>query len=266
MTKQKLNILLAKTDHLAASFKKGLEDYIKFFKSSQDAFRGEKKTYDARPGTIDLPSERGNKLVVTTVEEKLQWLEESAKEYLDALFSQEKTNASGAATALLIVEGKTVGTFTSLELLKLKSLLESGNFLGVYENIPVRSDSEQWDKTSNEMYTNRNIFESTKVLGTKKTTTKESYILQDPNIAKLTDQSKYTPQVASKDTISDLGDYSFQKFTGEWSHRERAEVLRRRSVLLGAVIEALKSANEAEVIKSDLTAEKIFGYLHKGKF
>lgn len=63
----KLNVLLAKTDHLASVFKKGLEDYVKFFKTSQGAFKGEKKTYEPKPGTIDLVNERSNKLVVTTL-------------------------------------------------------------------------------------------------------------------------------------------------------------------------------------------------------
>lgn len=263
MTKQKLNILLAKTDHLAASFKKGLEDYIKFFKTSQGAFKGEKKTYDPRSGTIDSPSERANKLVVSTVNEKLNWLEESSKDYIDALFSQERTNASGKATAELFVEGKSFGTFTSLELLKLKSLLEKGDFVGVYENIPVRNDDEQWNSSTAEMYKGRDIFESPEQKGTKKSITKESYILTDPNISKL-DGAKYTPQLASKDTVTELGDYTYQKFSGEWSHRERASVLKRRTILLGAVIEALKIANEVEVVESTLTSDKIFGYLHKG--
>jgi hypothetical protein len=33
MEKTKMNALLAKTDHLAASYKKMLEDYVKFFKT-----------------------------------------------------------------------------------------------------------------------------------------------------------------------------------------------------------------------------------------
>lgn len=260
----KLNVLLAKTDHLASSFKKMLEDYAKFFKTSQGAFKGEKKTYTPNAGMIDIPTERSNKIVVTTVDEKLQYLEESSKDYLDAIFSQEKTNASGTATATLIVEGKTFGVFTSLELLKLKSLIESGLLVGVYENIPVRNDDEEWNESDNEMYAGRGIFESELQKGIRKSTVKEHYILPDPNLEKVKD-GNYTPQVAVKDTIIDLGNYTYQKFSGEWSHRVRAELLRRRTTLLTAVIEALKIANEVETVKSDLTSEKIFNYLHRGK-
>lgn len=263
MTTQKLNVLLAKTDHLASVFKNGLVDYVTFFKKSQGAFKGEKKTYEPFPGTVDYPNERANKLVVTTVDEKLKYLEESSVDYIDALFAQEKTNATGSAKANLVVDGKVWGEYSTLELLRLKTLLENTTLKELYENIPVRNDDEIWNKTSNEMYANRNIWESGQKEGLHKTTVKESYILPDPNISKV-DGAKYTPQLASKDTIMELGKYTHQRFSGEASHTERAYILNRRSKLLTAVIEALKVANEAEVVASGLTAQKIFNYLHRG--
>ena len=264
MEKNKLNTLLAKTDHLAASFKKCIEDYVRFFKGSQGEFKGEKKTYIPRDNTIDLPSERKNEMVVTTVEEKLGWLEGTSTDYINSLFSQEATNASGKAKAKLVVDGIEFGEFSSLELLRLKSILESGTLEEMYKNIPVRSDSEEWKPTSEEMYNGRKVLESPKLSGTKKSTMKESYILPDPNIGQgKTD--KYIPQIAQKDTVIELGDYTFQKFSGEWSHRERAELLRRRTLLLTAVIEALKVANDVESVDSEMNSNKLFGYLHHGK-
>lgn len=259
----KLNVLLAKTDHLASTFKKGLEEYVKFFKTSQGAFKGEKKTYEARANTVDLPNERTNRLVITTVDDKLSYLQENSKEYIDALFSQEKTNSTGTAKAKLIVEGKTFGEFTSLELLRLKSLLESGTFKEMYETLPVRNDDETWTKTSNDMYNGRNIYETALRTGITKSVMKESFILPDPNIGKV-EGSKYTPQISTKDTVIELGDYTVQRFSGETSHLERANILARRSKLLVAVIEALKEANDVEAVASEMTSDKIFNYLHKG--
>src|SRR5687768_15976572 len=109
MTSIKLNVLLAKTDHLSSVFKKGLEDYVKFFKTAQGSFKGEKKTYEPKPNSVDLPNERSNRLVVTTVNEKLDWLQDNSREYIDALFSQEKTNATGLAKATLTVDGVSFG-------------------------------------------------------------------------------------------------------------------------------------------------------------
>lgn len=261
----KLNVLLAKTEHSASQFKKLISDYVAFFKGKQGDFRGIKKTYSPREGTVDEPSMRGNVSVVTTVGEKLHWLEETLEEHINNLFSVEATNASGTVKAKLVVDGVDFGELSSLELLRLKSILETQDLEQLYANIPVRSDSDIWKLTEDTQYVGRNIFESPRQEGIKKSITKTSYILSDPNVQYLKDTSKYVPQVASQDTVLELGDYTVQHFTGESTHRDRAEILKRRSKLLGAVIEALKVANEANSISSSVTAEKIFGYLHRGR-
>jgi len=264
--KNKLNVILAKTEHLASPYKQAIKDYIQFFKDKQTSFRGEKKTYEANSGTIDLPSERSNKLIVTTVQEKLQYFVETNSEYINSLLSQEATNATGNAKAELKVGDISFGMLSSLELLRLKSILEHGEFEQMYSNIPVRSDDEEWFENTEEMYKNRpGIFQSKKQEGIKKSTTKENYILEDPNLKNLKGSEGYKPQIATKDTILDLGRFTYQKFTGEWSHRERAELLRRRTQLLSAVIEALKIANDIEASQSNMTAEKLFNFLHSGK-
>jgi hypothetical protein len=256
----KLNILLGKTDYLASTFSKMLKDYIGFFKTKQGAFLGEKITFSPKEGTVDEPSKRKNSVVQTTVGEKFEWFKENSKSYVDALFSVEATNASGTAKAELLVDGKSWGTFTSLELLRLKGILENNDLKGVLENIPVRSDSLIWEKNTSEQYEGRDIFQTPIVEGTEKTTVKESYILEDPNLSRI-DPKNYSPQLGIKNTVMELGDYTHQKFSGELSQRKKAEILKRRSSLLVGVIEALKECNNCEVVKSELNSEKIFGYL-----
>jgi hypothetical protein len=264
-TKQKLNVLLAITDTLAPSFKKGIVNYGQFFKDKQGAFLGEKKTYDAKPDTIDEPSMRGNVLVQTTVKEKLDYLVESSKDYINALFSQEKTNASGLAVADVVVDGEVLfSQLTSAELLRLKSLFSTSEIEAMYSNLPVRSDAEVWVETKNDMYPGREVFEGPLQEGVKKSTTKVQYILEDPNVAQLKDTSKYIPVTATRDTTTELGDYTHQRFTGATSQTKRAEILKRRTKLLTAITEALKTANEIETVQSTVTAEKIFGFLHDG--
>jgi len=255
----KLNVLLAKTDALAVGFKNLVNDYGRFFNKSQGAFLGEKKTYQAKEGTIDEPSRRGNINVQTTVDEKFDYFLNTSSEYIDALFSQEKTNASGTATAELTVDGSSWGTFTSLELLRLKGLLENSAITNMLGSIPVRSDAEQWVKSEQEAYSSREIFDAPRLEGTNITTVKEDYILKDPNVS---DQSpNYNAKVAQKTTVMELGEYTVQKFSGQWSQRQRAEAMMRQSRLYVAVIEALKVCNEAEAVSSDLTSIAIFGYI-----
>jgi hypothetical protein len=257
---KKLHELLAKTDHLGSVYRGMVSDFVKFFKKDQGAFRGMRKTYVPRDGTIDDPSQRGIKLVSTTVQEKLDWFIAHAGEYVDSALSQERTNASLTANSTLIVDGVDWGLFSSLELLRLKSIIEAGDFKELLNSIPVRSDSEVWHKSDDAEHAGREIYADEKVSGVVKTTDKEDYILPDPNIGK--DKSyNPSPQVAKKTTVIELGDYTLQRFSGEISHRERAMMLERATRLYIAVLEALKRCNDAEVLESELNAERVFGYI-----
>ena len=261
----KLNVLLALTDKLRVDYKGMVADYSKFFSKSQGAFRGEKKTYEPRQGTVDDPSKRGVTPVATTVKEKFDYFVDNVSEFVDALFSQEKTNATGVALASLVVDGENWGEFTSLELLRLKSLLESsdlGNLEGVLANIPVRSDSEVWNKCSDD---DRGLYETDILKGVNKTTIKTPYIVKDPNLDGKDIPHGYNPPVVSRDEVFELGDYTHQRFSGEWSQHERAAALKRRSALLTAITVALKDANDVSAVESELTASRIFGYLFFGR-
>lgn len=260
----KQNVLLAKVEHLAPRYRKMITDFTQFFKNKQTDFKGIRKTYSPKEGTIDEPSKRGNVLVVTTVEEKFKWFEEEAAEYIDHLFAVEATNASGTVRAELKVGDVSFGTFSTLELLRLKSLLEAGGLEDMYANIPVRADSETWEPTKEEMYKDRQVYEAPLSKGISKSIVKESYIMTDPNIEKVGGAAKYQPIIGTKDTIVDLGEYTVQHFSGEGTHRERAEILKRRSQLLNSVIETLKIANDQEHVTSAMTSKKLFGFLHKG--
>lgn len=265
MTKIKLNVLLAKTDHLAGVYKNFIADYVGFFKKNQGQFKGERKTYEPGQGTIDIPGNRAIKLIVTTVDEKLEYLTSSNEDYINSLFSQEATNASGVAKTNLTVLGENFGDYSSLELLRLKSLLENGHFTELYNEIPVRNDDEQWISTEDTAFKRNGIFEGKLSSGDQKSMVKEAYILADPNIGSIKNADSYKPQLSTKDTIITLGSYTHQRFSGEWSQRQRAELLNRKSKLLTAVIEALKVANDVEAVDSQMNSKKLFNFLHTGK-
>lgn len=255
----KLNVLLGKTDYLSSTYAGMLKNFINFFKNKQGAFHGERKTYTANAETVDEPTKRRNALVQTTVVEKLNWFKENSTDYIDALFAVEATNASGTAIAELMVDDKSWGKLTSLELLRLKSLIENNDLKGMLENIPVRSDGQIWEDNTTEQYRGRTIFQTPILKGMEKTTVKESYILKDPNIDK--NSTVYVPQIAYKTTVMELGEYTHQKFSGEITQREKANILKRRSSLLTSVIISLKECNNVEVVKSELNSNKIFSYL-----
>lgn len=260
----KLHVVLAKTDQGSGPFKAIQADYLKFFKDEQGKFKGIRKTYEPRPGTADIPSMRESKSVVTTVDEKLLWLTDSVSDHIDNMLTVAATNASGRAKSTLTVEGIVFGNLSSLELLEIKNMLEKGDFLQMYSHIPVRSDADIWLPGTDEQYKGREILQSELRKGTQTTTDKETYVLQDPNLGLITG-TQYIPQRAERTTVREIGDYTLQIFSGEYSTRQKAEILQRRTKLLSAITEALKIANEAETINSALQGRLLMNYLHFGK-
>lgn len=264
MANMKMNTLLAKADHSMASFAKLVSDYAAFFKTKQGMFRGEKKTFVPRDGYYEDSSKMGTITVAITVDEKLEWFNNQFANYLNDVFSIESTNSNGAKKVELVVEGKSFGHLTALDLMRLKNLLTNKDLEAVFANIPVRSDSEVWAPTKDADYAGRNVFETPLVSGVTRTTEKEEVILKDPNIDPAHLPSNYNARTTVKSRTVETGDYTMQKFTGEWTQRQRAELLRRRSILLEAVIKALKEVNDAEALEPNLQVNSFIDYLING--
>lgn len=260
---KKMNTLLATVEQGASRCTRMLKDYAGFFKHNQGDFLGAKKTYAPREGYADDPSKRGYRRVVTTVDEKFDWLKNELEQHLIDLFTVEHTNSMGAATTPLIVEGHNFGNLTALELMRLKSFLTREEFEQIYTGIPVRSDSEDWNRTTDPDYDGRNVWETPMLKGVAKTSENEEVILKDPNLNPDKLPANYVAKTTVKRKTVEVGDYTSQVFSGEWNHRQRAELLRRRSALLKAVIEALKVVNDVEATQSDLKVKDLLDYIHQ---
>ncbi len=263
----KLSALLAKTDSLSPVFINEIKAYQAFFKNSQSAFQGEKKTYDPAPNTVDVPNLRGETKVQTTVKEKLDYFTKTHSDYLQTTLDQEATNASGGVKVDLIVGGKSFGKFSSMELLKLQSLFGNPEFKHMLEAVPVRSDAKRWQPISNteSEYYNREIVESPEVSQPNRTTEKEQYIMRDPNFEGKTDMTGYVPREGVKNTTVHLGVGTTQNFSGEWTQHKKAEILGRRTAFLTAIKIALKECNDIEAMKSEGKAEEILSWMFFGE-
>lgn len=261
----KMNTLLGKVDHGSGVFKTMTQEYKVFFDKNQGAFKGIRKTYVPREGMADDSSMRQFSKVVTTVQEKFEWYEEKAADYLNNTLAVDATNGQGANKVDLVVDGQVIARMNVLELMKLKSIISKMGMAEMYSVLPVRSDAEIWKETEDEMYQGRDIFETELSKGIKRSETKTDYILEDPNLKNMTDSSRYTPQRAIKSAIIEVGDYTVQNFSGETTQRYKASILGRRSALLEAIEAAIKEANDVVVVSSDMTAKKLFDYLHRGQ-
>jgi len=257
-TTKTLNTFLGLREKVEGNFRNMLDDMFKKFKNNQGLFMGQRKTYVALDGFADEPTKRGFINVQSTVDEQLKYMTENTKDFLDIVFSIEKTNASGTVTSELIVEGESWGEFTSLELLRLKTTLDNSKLKGLYANIPVRTSTDIWNKSEDEDFADRDIYENSLDEGYSKTTIKESYILSDPHAG---EGNNRAPIVGEKSTQVNTGKYSVQMFSGAISLAQRATMLKKYNELSKAVIEALQRANQAEIKESDL-GSKIFEYIH----
>lgn len=262
MSVLRLKTLLAITQNGKAQLKNMVADFTKFFQKDQSAFIGRRNTYEAKSDTVDEPSRRSYQKIVTTVDEKLKYLIANMSEYIGNVMDQEATNASGVAKAELVVGGTVWGNFSSGELLRLKSLVEDGSFKLMINAIPVRSDAEVWEKSDQDEYKDRAVFEKKKLSSVNKTITKVQYILEDPNIEKLNNSGKiYTPITATKDTVVELGEITTQEFSGAWSHHQRAGALKRIEELRTGIIKALEKANDVDVVNSELKGKQFFDFI-----
>lgn len=259
-----MNTLLAKVEHSTASIARLFADYANFYKTKQGMFRGYKKTFVPKDGYFDDPSKMGTVVVATTVDEKFDWFNNQFKNWLKEVFSVESTNSLGAKTVELKVNGKSFGNLTALELMRLKNILTNKDLESVFVNIPVRSDSEVWNPATDPEYAGRNVFETELIKGVTRTTETEEVILKDPNLDPSHLPANYQARTTIKKRTVETGDYTQQNFTGEWTQRQRAELLRRRSELLAAVIEALKEVNDTVVEEPNLKVDEFVDYLYKG--
>lgn len=263
--KMKMNTLLAKVEHDASSANAMVRDYAAFFKTKQGAFRGVKNTYEAKEGYPDKPEKRTLTRVTTTVQEKLDWFEERYVPYLKDLFSVEATNSKGAPRVELKVGDKSFGQLSAAELMRLRNILTSKELESMYDNIPVRSDAVLYEECNDDEYQGREIVQTPLSISTERTSESEEVILKDPNIDPLHLPSNYRAATTVKKNTLEIGTSTHQEFSGEWTQRKRAELLRRKSAILNAITIALKEVNDVECEDSNLDAESMVKFLHYGK-
>lgn len=260
----KMNTLLAKVDHSQAVFNKEMSAYAALFKNKQGMFRGERKTYAPREGYPEDPTKQGTTAVQSTVNEQLDWFADKvAINYLTEQFSVEATNSLGAKKVPLVVDGINFGELTALDLMRLKSILTSGPLELMYETLPVRSDSEVWTKADGD-YAGREVFCTPMLKGVTRTTESEEVILKDPNLDPAHLPANYNAKTTVKKKTVEIGDYTMQKFSGEWTQTQKAQLLDRKSRLLNAVIAALKEVNDVEAAQSNLDVKAVLNFIHKG--
>jgi hypothetical protein len=252
---KKLSVLLGLRDKTEKSWQAMLDDMFGKFKNKQGLFKGFRRTYVAIDTYADDPTKRGYEQVASTVKEQLTWFKDHVLDHFNITFAVEKTNASGV-TVDLIVDGNNWGKYSTLELLRLKSILDS-KMKAMVAELPIRKETTIWTPTTDENYNGRDIFQSPLDEGYAKTTLKRVEIIQDPHIKEAPNRAPVTQQI---DTQVNIGKYTNQDFSGEFTNKQRADIQVKYDKLYTAVIESLETANNTEIQESDL-GQKVLDYL-----
>lgn len=253
----KLAVALGLREKTEKDFSNMLSDMLSKFKNKQGIFQGQRNTFSPFEGFPDQPEKRTMVKVASTVKEQLDWFKNHTKDYMTNVLSIERTNATGVF-AKLIVDGELWGEFSTLELLRLKGILDS-KLRAMIQELPIRKESEIWNKTTDSVYEGREIYETPIFTGQTKTTHKRTVIVSDPHIKEAPNRPPITQVI---DEQQNTGTYTSQSFSGEITNMERAKMEVAYNNLYKAVIAALEEANAAEVVTSNL-GDKVLNYLFR---
>ncbi len=252
---KKLAVALGLREKTEKDFKNMIDDMHGKFKNKQGLFMGQRNTFTALDGHPDQPEKRAFQNVSSTVAEQMNWFKEHAADYLKVTLSIEKTNATGIM-AELVVDGKSWGTFSTLELLRLKGILDS-KLKAMVQDLPIRPETVLWSPSTDPTFAGRTVFETSTDKGRTKTTIKRTIIVEDPHIKEAPNRAPVTQSI---DTPTETGEYTVQNFSGAITNKERAEMEVRYNTLYKAVVAALEDANAAELKESEL-GDKVLDYL-----
>jgi hypothetical protein len=248
MSKSQLHQLLAVEKDLKTKANLIAMETHKTFVSKSDHFDGIHKSYDAREedGTQFEPEE---KPMVTTVSEKLKYVQKSISNAIDAQISKEETNNSGEATGKLDIGGREV-ELSATALLALETQMQG--IRAVYKAIPTLDPGKSWSQD--------------------KDTGKHVYVAPAEVKYRTEKQMEFRVVVAAtKEHAAQVREIPSDKQVGKWTtiHRsgklttaQKSELLSRIDGLILSIKKARSKANEAE-IKNTHIAEDIFKMMHK---
>lgn len=259
MSSKKLAVGLGLRDKTEKDFANMLNDMTGKFKNNQGLFTGFRYGFVAINDQPDQPEQRKNQMVSSTVKEQLDYFKEHSAEYFRTVLSIEKTNAEGVK-APLVVAGENWGEYTTLELLRLKGILD-GKIRTFIQTIPIRPDGIKWVASDDPEYNGREVFQDIQFVGRTKTTIKRTVVVEDPmqianpNIVR-------QPVTQTIDTPIETGEFTKQHFSGAWTNRQRAQLEVFYNNVYKGVVEALETANSIQLVESDL-GDKLLNYLFK---
>ncbi len=248
----RLHEVLAVDSDLAETAKKIATEALVTFTKKADHFFGMTKRLEMFDESRKQEEEgaKESKELVSTVQEKLDYVAGHIIRHLDCLAQKETTNQIAHADVEIGDGHKLLDEVPATLLLSLENKLAL--FRKVYEGIPTLAPGLEWveDPTQRE-----GIYKSNKdVIRHKTEQTFKSQILVKPTKEHPAQIEKWTEQVP-------IGNFITTQWTGMVSPARKSELLGRIDNLLRAIKQARMRANSTEVVKKSI-GKVIFDYIH----
>ena len=247
MSKVQLHQVLAVESSLNNQGAKILRETIETFGKKAQHFVGQIRRYTTKEEN-GYEYENEDKIVATTVKDKLRYIQSSIVNAMDVSFQKESTNAIAKADIKIgdeLIAGDVPVTF----LLNLESRLI--DIRTVAGKIPTLDNGIAWINSKE----NPGCRETHDVV-TIKTKKDMKHVIVVP----VTKEHPAQTREVTSDII--VGNWKTKKLSGEFSSTEKSELLGRIDKLIIAVKKARATANQQEVIAGKI-GSKITGYIFK---
>jgi len=250
----KLHEVLAVLSDLEGAAKKMREEAVVTFTKKGNHFLGAHKTLkmfdENRQQESDGAEE--HKALVTTVSDKLDYVQQSQVRYLDALLQMEGTNQN--ARADLIIDGNViVADLPATFLLGLESRLKA--LRAVFETIPTLDPTYEWIDDSE---AGEHIYKTKHpVTAQKQEKAVKHQVLVQPT-------KEHPAQIEKWNENIVVGTYTTKLWSGMISPGQKSDYLERVDTLIKAAKQARQRANTTEVIKHNNIGNTLFDFILGG--
>lgn len=244
----KLHELLAVEQDRKAKANKAIGDLQNLFTKKTPYFDGMVKRYiSLEEESEEIADER--KEMVTTVALSLKEALEEISAGLDAHLSKEETNCSGEAKAELLVEGKSLGTFSATSLLALEGHL--AKIRELYKEIPTLDPTRKW------------VFDALEGIYKTEDEVKFRSVKRPKVIVKYEATKEHPAQTELLYLDFQVGKYETIYSSGRITTAQKTTLLQRIDLLIEAVKVARSKANMVEVNNIKF-GKQLFSFIHKG--
>jgi len=241
-----LHQVLAVESDLNQQAKNISDECLTTFVKKADHFDGIEKLY--KPYNEDGEKKEPEiKDVVTTVDEKLDYTEESMIKAIDATLTKEETNASGKAKNTITINGKTV-TLSATSLIALEKYLV--RIRDQYKAIPTLDPTKRW---GHEDGSGRNLWVTAPEVKFRTIKVTKPLVLSPAT-------EKFPAQVQMIQDDIQAGQYETVYSSGRYSLAQKSALLAKIDNLILEVKMAREKANQVEAIQIKL-GEEIFRHL-----